>query len=151
MQCPCKSLKSYEVCCQRFHLGEKALTSEDLMRSRYTAFALGLSRYLFETELSSLHEGTTLERFDQEIKAQHWVDLQVLRSLPLEVEFQAALLDENQLLIHHETSAFVEEAGTIKYAKALVQNSFVKKIERNDPCPCGSGKKFKKCNHDKKN
>lgn len=28
---------------------------------------------------------------------------------------------------------------------ASVQNNFILKIGRNDPCPCGSGKKYKKC------
>jgi hypothetical protein len=29
------------------------------------------------------------------------------------------------------------------------EDDFPKDVGRNDPCPCGSGKKFKKCCHDK--
>lgn len=31
------------------------------------------------------------------------------------------------------------------YDKLLAKCEFMKKVGRNDPCPCGSGKKFKKC------
>ncbi|WP_130537358.1 hypothetical protein [Thiomicrorhabdus indica] len=40
--CPCHSGKSYEQCCRLFHLDfYQAQTAEDLMRSRFTAFAIG--------------------------------------------------------------------------------------------------------------
>jgi len=34
---------------------------------------------------------------------------------------------------------------TLEYPKVQIQKNFSKKIGRNDPCPCGSGKKYKKC------
>ncbi|MGY8660077.1 MAG: YchJ family protein [Verrucomicrobiales bacterium] len=48
--CPCKSTKSYQDCCLRFHQN-KALpeTAEKLMRSRYCAFFFRLPDYLVET------------------------------------------------------------------------------------------------------
>ncbi|MDH5464990.1 MAG: YchJ family metal-binding protein [Thiovulaceae bacterium] len=150
MQCPCNSQKYYAQCCEVFHKGVQAPSAETLMRSRYSAFALGLSSYLFATELEKLHKDLTIEDFDVQIKDQIWVNLEVLFASDFEVEFQASLLDDDHLLIHHETSLFVEEDG-LKYAKALTQNNTTQKILRNDNCPCGSGKKFKKCKHDKKN
>lgn len=47
--CPCQSGKSYSECCRRYHDGEKATTCKDLMRSRYSAYALHLFRYLMDT------------------------------------------------------------------------------------------------------
>ncbi|MBW8483959.1 YchJ family protein [Actinomadura parmotrematis] len=48
--CPCGLPAAYDDCCGRLHRGEaKAATAEQLMRSRYSAFAVGDSRYLLET------------------------------------------------------------------------------------------------------
>lgn len=47
--CPCGSDKPYSDCCEPFHLGQPAPTAETLMRSRYTAFTLGLEPYLLQT------------------------------------------------------------------------------------------------------
>jgi SEC-C motif domain protein len=49
--CPCQSGKNYGDCCQRYHhntIKEEA-TPEGLMRSRYSAYALGLVEYLIRT------------------------------------------------------------------------------------------------------
>ncbi len=48
--CPCHSERSYEECCEPFHSKKKyPETSLELMRSRYSAYALGLARYIIET------------------------------------------------------------------------------------------------------
>lgn len=48
--CPCGRAGSYESCCGRLHRGEaRAATAEDLMRSRYAAFAVGDRAYLLRT------------------------------------------------------------------------------------------------------
>lgn len=44
--CPCGTGKTYKVCCGQIHSGVLAVTPEQLMRSRYSAFALGLESYL---------------------------------------------------------------------------------------------------------
>ena len=49
-RCPCSSGATYDTCCGPLHAGQKAAaTAEQLMRSRYSAFALGLTDYLVET------------------------------------------------------------------------------------------------------
>lgn len=49
-RCPCGSGEAYGPCCGRFHSGEAAApTAEALMRSRFTAFALGNAAYLLAT------------------------------------------------------------------------------------------------------
>jgi len=47
--CPCESGKPYNACCAAYHSGLAATTAEALMRSRYTAFVLGLEEYLLQT------------------------------------------------------------------------------------------------------
>lgn len=44
--CPCGRGESYGACCGPLHAGEPAPTAERLMRSRYAAFALGLTDYV---------------------------------------------------------------------------------------------------------
>ncbi len=48
--CPCGKQMAYQNCCEKFHLGlSRAHTAEELMRSRYSAFAKKLSSYLMQT------------------------------------------------------------------------------------------------------
>ncbi|DAB39509.1 MAG: zinc chelation protein SecC [Sulfuricurvum sp. GWF2_44_89] len=47
--CPCHSGKKYKQCCQPYHRGILPSTAEKLMRSRYSAFALGLAEYIMAT------------------------------------------------------------------------------------------------------
>jgi SEC-C motif-containing protein len=49
-RCPCGSGAVFDACCGPLHHGERhAVTAEEVMRSRYTAYALGDSDYLFRT------------------------------------------------------------------------------------------------------
>ncbi|MDE2599315.1 MAG: hypothetical protein KGL40_06795 [Rhodocyclaceae bacterium] len=47
--CPCGHAQAYAACCGRYHAGIAAPTAEALMRSRYSAYALGLAGYLLDT------------------------------------------------------------------------------------------------------
>ncbi|MDT5335678.1 MAG: motif domain protein [Mycobacterium sp.] len=48
--CPCGNGAAYEACCGPLHHGERqAVTAEELMRSRYAAYATGEADYLFRT------------------------------------------------------------------------------------------------------
>lgn len=47
--CPCGRGKPYADCCEPLHSGSPAPTAERLMRSRYSAFALGLTEYLLQS------------------------------------------------------------------------------------------------------
>ncbi|WP_431218411.1 YchJ family protein [Leifsonia xyli] len=53
-RCPCLSGETYDACCGPLHRGEPAPTAERLMRSRFSAFALGDAAYL----LRSWHPST---------------------------------------------------------------------------------------------
>lgn len=79
--CPCDTGKPYDACCGRFHGGRPAPTAVALMRSRYSAFALGLSDYLLDTwhpstrpEAMSLDPDTTWTalRIDAQTAGKAW-------------------------------------------------------------------------------
>ena len=72
--CPCGTGKSYETCCQPWHLGTPAPNAEGLMRSRYTAYVLGLEDYLLKT----WHPDTRPTTLDLAKDAEtRWLGLQV--------------------------------------------------------------------------
>ncbi|MFJ3957022.1 YchJ family protein [Arthrobacter sp. NPDC090010] len=72
--CPCLSGERYAQCCGRYHSGEaSAPTAEALMRSRYSAFAVGDAGYL----LASWHPSTRPAELDLD-PAIRWVRLDIL-------------------------------------------------------------------------
>ena len=47
--CPCHSGKKYKLCCHPYHKGILPSDALKLMRSRYSAYALGLVEYILAT------------------------------------------------------------------------------------------------------
>lgn len=47
--CPCTSGKKYKKCCRRYHHGASVPTPTDLVRARYSAYALHLSDFIMQT------------------------------------------------------------------------------------------------------
>ncbi len=73
--CPCGSNQDYDACCGRYHsLEADAPTAEALMRSRYTAYVMGLIDYL----LKSWHPATRPAQIDLESQTK-WLGLKVVR------------------------------------------------------------------------
>ena len=77
LNCPCESSKPYVHCCQPHHQGIPAPTAEALMRSRYTAYVLGLEDYLLKTWHADTRPQSLNLAEDTSIK---WLGLQVKRS-----------------------------------------------------------------------
>ncbi len=71
--CPCGSGRRYPACCGLLHDGiRRARTAEELMRSRYSAFALHLAGYL----LTSWHPDTRPGQL--QLDPQHtWLGLRI--------------------------------------------------------------------------
>ena len=116
--CPCGSAWPYERCCGRLHRGEaRAATAEQLMRSRFSAFAVGDAAYLLETWHPSTRPRRV--RFDP---GRRWVRLEVLGThaggmLDSEgtVEFVAHHERDGDRAELHEVSAFVRDDGHWRY------------------------------------
>jgi SEC-C motif domain protein len=113
-RCPCGTGPGYAECCGRLHDGSAAAaTAEQLMRSWYSAFAVGDAGYL----LATWHPSTR-PRSLQLDPGVRWTGLEVLRTtggglLAAEgtVEFRAAHAAGSQ----HEVSRFVREDGAWRY------------------------------------
>jgi len=127
------------------------------MRSRYTAYTLQDIDYL----ASTLH-GAELRDFDKDATAKWardstWRGLEIVRTSagsPTDkdgtVEFKARYERDGVIQEHHEVSLFRKVAGAWLYSGGkdvgpVQYRRDAPKTGRNDPCPCGSGKKFKKC------
>lgn len=110
--CPCGSAMTYENCCEVFHLGVAAPTPLALMRSRYTAYVLGMEPYL----LATWHSSTRPEKLDLEGDQMNWMGLEI-RQAPLaegsagEVEFIARYKIGGRAYRLHELSRFCLEEG----------------------------------------
>ncbi|MBL0456683.1 YchJ family protein [Aeromonas enteropelogenes] len=146
--CPCGSTLSLDVCCGVLHHGAPADTPEQLMRSRYSAFVLGLGEYLVHSWHPDYLNGLTATELSQ--TDTRWDGLEILASQggPDDetemVEFKAWFLEGDERYCLHERSRFVRYQGRWVYTDGE-QDPAQPRVGRNDPCPCGSGKKFKKC------
>lgn len=115
--CPCGSGLGYEDCCGPVHSGAPAETAEALMRSRYSAFALGLPAYL----LASWHPTTRPAALELDADAT-WRRLQIVDTVAGRpgdetglVEFRASYRDAAGAGLLHERSRFVRDSGHWRY------------------------------------
>ena len=152
--CPCGSEKKYQDCCQRYHQGElNAPTALETMRARYCAFVKHEIDYLKNT-----HDPNDLSNFNEdEIRSWSenatWLGLELLNSQEDEqsgtIEFIAKYQIDEENFNHHEISEFKKVDGRWYFMDGKIIRESVKrtapKVGRNDSCPCGSGKKYKKC------
>jgi len=153
-QCPCNSGILYAECCAALLSGQTvAVTAEGLMRSRYSAYVAGDIAYLLRT----WHPSTRPPALDAETFP-GWCGLEIIRTEKGQeddnegiVEFKATALSRDTIVKLHEESRFVKEAGQWLYVSGEITEDVpqvgcqTKKVGRNCLCPCGSGKKFKKC------
>jgi len=156
--CPCGSNLPYDECCGPLIRGARpAATAEQVMRSRYSAYVRKEITYL----KSSLHPGHRSD-FDEKstrswAEGSEWHQLEILNTSAGgagdsegRVEFVASYTEKGISKNHHEVATFAKEDGVWYFMKgeAVPPKPVVRatpKTGRNDPCPCGSGKKFKKC------
>lgn len=147
--CPCGSGSLLADCCGRYLSGSlPAPDARSLMRSRYSAYALGEVDYLRETTLPAQQAGLDLEAIRAWSTQSTWLGLEVdstelIGGQPEHafVSFTARWHDAHGEHTHHERSAFVQHGGRWYFIDPTVPL----KTGRNDPCPCASGQKFKKC------
>jgi len=156
--CPCGSGASLGECCGPIVSGEKeAPTAEALMRSRYTAYALGEMTHLKRSLDPKWHA-----TFDED-GAREWSEKAEWKGLTVvaakgglendtegEVEFIARFAMDGEDQEMRERARFRKRGGGWRYLDGKVKSSKEPvsagpKVGRNDPCPCGSGKKYKKC------
>ncbi|MFC1750029.1 YchJ family protein [Pseudomonadota bacterium] len=144
--CPCGSGESYAQCCQPYHQHEQiAQTPEQLMRSRYSAYVKRETDYILET----WHEDTRPKTMELEADVQ-WLGVKVGDASEDGdegfVEYIARFKHGGKGQRLHERSRFVRETGQWLYVDGQYYDvPSEKKVGRNETCPCGSGKKYKRC------
>ena len=161
--CPCGSQRTYALCCELAHTNHHNVTTpEQLMRSRYSAHVLKLVDYVVATYHPSCNAEQERDAITESIHSD-WRSLEVIShengvtDNEGFVTFKAFFQQDNQEYCLGERSRFVRENDLWYYIDGeflpeepvldprLQQSIADLKVGRNDPCICGSGKKFKKC------
>ena len=121
--CPCGSGRTLAACCGRLHNGEPAVDAETLMRSRYSAYVLGLEAYLKAT----WHRDTCPASLELNATPRpQWLGLAVKSHTPLDaqhatVEFVARYKLNGRAFRLHEVSRFEKVDGQWLYVDGLIQ------------------------------
>lgn len=156
--CTCGTGKPSQDCCDPILDGTRpAETPEALMRARYTAFTRANVDFL----MSSIHSSKRGEHDPKSIRkwatGAQWLGLEIIHTdgggpedSSGEVEFKARFREKGRRQEHHELASFQKEDGkwvffdgSAPQIRQVVREA--PKVGRNDPCTCGSGKKYKKC------
>jgi SEC-C motif-containing protein len=143
--CPCDTGKLYRDCCECFHRRQKQPESAlALMRSRYSAFALGLSDYILDTQTKN--DQQERDALETSLKQSTWVRLEIVEATETLVEFIASFIEDNQLFALSERSRFERQPPGLIYLNGDAKLVTAEPLPtRNDRCWCQSGKKFKRC------
>lgn len=153
--CPCGSGMAFENCCEPYISGASdPLTAEALMRARYSAYATGINDYIDKTVHPEKRDDSEETMPDETIT---WLGLTILNTRDGQeaddfgvVEFEALFNVKGKQNSLRECSEFRKkddrwfyyDGSMIEDKKTQVRSN---KIGRNEPCPCGSGLKHKKC------
>ena len=122
LMCPCGLEHTVENCCGQFHAGTAAPDAECLMRSRYSAFVLGLEDYLRAT----WHPDTRPAELELDATPRpQWLGLAIKSHTPLDdnhatVEFIARYKLNGRAFKQHETSRFERVNGRWLYVDGEV-------------------------------
>lgn len=156
--CPCGSKKPFSACCEPYISGKaQAPTAEALMRARYTSYATGKIDFIEKTHAPESRGDFDRKASEKWAKDSSWNGLAILAikdggpedSTGI-VNFVAGFTQGGQNYEHREIATFRKEGATWFFVdgKSPKPDTIVKEgpdVGRNDPCHCGSGKKFKKC------
>lgn len=161
--CHCGSGRQPEACCIPLIQGTTSpMSAEALMRSRYTAYVTGDIDYIMATTLPASRADSDIEAMRSWASNAEWAGLEIISTHAGQEEDKQGLVEfvahynlNGVAQRHHEKSLFVKEegkwffkdgdvvySGPAEKPKPVVNSN---RIGRNDPCSCGSGKKFKKC------
>lgn len=151
--CPCGGGKTFAECCEPILAQQRpAATAEELMRSRFTAHVARDYAHLHRT-----YAKTASEPYEpgKDPAATAWTRLVIhahdaeIRPDTSFVDFTAYYREGDQEHALHEKAEFHRINGVWLYTRAVRQGPAPvrseAKVGRNDPCPCGSGRKYKAC------
>ncbi|MBJ7220732.1 MULTISPECIES: YchJ family protein [unclassified Brenneria] len=148
--CPCSRGLPYDSCCQPYHAD--TMTAADpvtLMRSRYAAYVKCDVDYLIATWHPSHQAEKWRASVTESCQETRWLGLNILATFPGKtpdesyVEFAArytSAANPQQAGLMRERSRFLRYHDRWYYMDGIHLQT-----GRNEHCPCGSGKKYKKC------
>jgi SEC-C motif-containing protein len=156
--CPCGTKKPFSTCCEPYITGKTpAPTAEALMRARYSSYATGALDFIEKTQAPETRETFDRASAEKWSKESTWAGLSVVATKkggPNDdtgiVNFVAGYSQGEDDYEHHEIATFRKEGTQWLFVdgsapKPETQKNTGPDIGRNDPCHCGSNKKFKKC------
>ncbi|SDZ94750.1 SEC-C motif-containing protein [Desulfuromusa kysingii] len=154
--CPCGSGIDYAACCEPIITGKTlAETAEQLMRARYSAHVVVDVDFIYESTHPDFREGYDHKGTKIWAEKSEWLGLEILTTeaggaedQKGEVEFVARFRNDDGTRTHHERGHFLRKGKEWLFSEGEMVKPrpiSVTKIGRNDPCSCGSGKKYKKC------
>lgn len=173
MKCYCGNHQPFEQCCFLIINGsKKAETPEQLMRSRYSAYAIKNAQYIYHTYALKSQKEQSIEEIKAWAEQTQWLKLTIKNtnncftancndlenikditgensSLPT-VEFCALYIHNKSFCQMSEISRFTLESSLGKNQWRYLDGEIVEHIEisppkRNELCLCQSKKKFKHC------
>lgn len=154
--CPCGSGNDYTACCEPIITGKVlAETAEQLMRARYSAHVKVDVDFIYASTHPDYREGYDHKGTKTWAENSEWLGLEILATTAGdphdetgEVEFIARFRNKDGARRHHECGLFKREKKKWLFTEGKMVKPrplSVDKIGRNEPCHCGSGKKYKKC------
>lgn len=130
-------------------------TAEELMKARYHAYETCDMEFIKESHDPDNTDGIDWAECEKWARESQWLGLEIISTTKGGeddkdgiVEFKATYIENGKTIVHHERSYFVKKNGVWFYQKWLPITSTrinENRVGRNNPCPCGSGKKYKKC------
>ncbi len=158
--CPCGSSLDYENCCKPYHDGQAIPTAEAMVRARFSAFSHHIYDFIIETTHPAYRDEVEDSNIADNMQGIIWHQLHIqdCSQEPASngegtldtVTFSAVYEINGNVYNLSEKSYFQEQDGTLYYLEGISHRPegyrrAEPKVGRNDPCPCGSGKKYKKC------
>ncbi|HLP40863.1 MAG TPA: YchJ family metal-binding protein [Fibrobacteria bacterium] len=151
--CPCCSGLPYEECCRPILAGSPAPTAEALVRSRYTAFAVRSLDHVENTHAPEIRDDFNRAEAERLAEECEWKNLRIHKAIEdgdqASVEYVMEVRKDGNTIIKGVKSDFRRENGQWLFASTKpapqLAHALSTKVSRNDPCPCASGKKYKKC------
>ncbi len=161
IECPCGSGASFAACCEPIITQTSlAATAEQLMRSRYSAYVTGAVDWVIDSNHAESRDDIDRSEIERWSSESTWQGLKIIDAYdgdePDEafVRFRARYRLDGVNHVHKERARFLRIDGEWMFHSALEDEDDAPQlvpvgpsstVGRNDPCTCGSGKKFKRC------
>lgn len=151
--CPCGTRRKFGACCALYINGTPAPDAQTLMRSRYTAYVVGALDHVAATHAPEVRDDFNRAEAERLARVCQFQELEIRKVVEnghsAQIDFLIRFRRDNKDMMQVELADFRREDGRWLYAggklSSQVSQRTVTRVGRNDPCPCGSGKKAKKC------